>query len=234
MPTVVTGLVAASLAASPSLVTSAPELRQVTNHYEGTVATTTDVALNRYGGQYGHANGATVTVSRTDSGDGQPNGRVRIQLVGVETWTVRLSGGGASVDFPRRLPAGESYTVRASYLPPDGSLFHESSGTAYYTVVQARTTTAARAADIRVGEVARARVSVDSETGLTPRGSVRAVLTRNGDRVDAVTVDLEDGAATARFGQINRRGTYDVSARFLSGDNFKDSTDETTFSVRRR
>lgn len=233
MPAVVTGLVGASLAASPSLVTSAPELRQVDHPYENTVATTTQLGLDRYGGEYGQANGANVTVS---SEDGQPGGRVKIQLEGVDTWTVGLSGGKASVDFPSRLPANETYTVTATYLPGNDSNFISSDDSAAYIVKRATTNTATSAEDIRVGEFAKARVRVTTPNSpLTAPGTVRAVLTRNGDRIAADTVRLEDGVAVARFGRITRRGTYDVRASYdASNDNFRNSSDAAEFAARRR
>lgn len=232
MPAVVTGLVGASLAASPSLVTSAPELRQVDHPYESTIATTTQLGLDRYGGEYGQANGANVRVT---SVDGTPNGRVRIRLEGVDTWTVSLSGGKASVDFPRRLPANETYSVTAIYLPGDDSNYIGSDDSASYIVKRATTRTVTSAADIRVGEVGKARVRVDAtESSVTPVGTVRAVLTRNGNRIAADTVRLEDGVAVARFGRITRRGTYDVRASYdASNDNFRNSSDAAEFAARR-
>jgi hypothetical protein len=227
-----------SVVASPAVVTSAPEIRNVacTVKYPGSVSTSTQLSLGRSVGIYGVANSATATVST--SGAKTPVGRVRFTLSAdgsvIRAWTVTLRGGEATVGLPRRLGAQETYAVEAFYLPPDCSVFAKSrSNIAYYSVDKAGTNPAANAPSITRGENGRVNVNVRSASPLAPGGKVSLVVKRNGRVLAKQTRTLSGGKASAAFRKF-AVGRYRVEVRYLGTGNFTGSRGADGFRVTRR
>ena len=229
---------AVSLVATPAVVTTAPEIRNVACDlkYPSSVSTTTQLALGRSFGAYGVPNSAKAQVSSDAART--PVGKVRFRLFNPDgslrrAWKVRLRNGEATVGLPRRLGAQNTYIVRANYIPPDCSIFQRSaSAPAYYTVNKAGTRTVVRAPDRTRGQNGRVNVTMRTGSPFTPQGKVRIVVKR-GDRVVARQVrKLNDGKTTAVFrkfavGKFNVRGVY------LGAKNFKRSAGNTSFRVTR-
>ena len=226
-------VLAVSLVATPAVVTSAPEIRNVACSlpYPTSVSTNTGVSLTRAVAAYGAATTATATVTRDDAGK-QPRGTVRFLLRGAvnKSWTVTLRSGQASVALPRTLPASNTYSITAKYFPPSCSIFKRSSGSASYTVFKADTRTSVNAPDIRRTEKPSAKVVVRST--LTPVGKVRVALVRNGDVIAAQTEQLSGGRASATFRKV-RPGKYTMKVKYLGTANFRASSGADTFRVRR-
>ena len=227
-----------SLVSTPSVVTSAPEIRNVacSVKYPGSVSTTTQLSLSRSIAVYGSTNTAKATVSRDDS-DKNAGGSVRFTLSGGgvnKAWTVSLSGGAASVTLPKSLEAGNTYTVNAQYSPPSCSVLKPSSDSAYYTVVKAKTLRSVNAPDVDRGERASVSVVVSSQRPgmFTPRGQVRIVVKRGGNVLATKTVALQDGRVRTSFGKF-RPGSYDVVARYFGTSNFNGARGTDDFRVRR-
>lgn len=235
--TAIGSALAISLVASPAVVTSAPEIRNVACEvkYPGSVSTTTQLSLGRSVGSYGVANSATATVST--GGAKTPRGRVRFTLSAdgsvIRAWTVSLRGGEATVGLPRRLGARETYAVEAFYLPPDCSVFARSrSAIAYYSVNPASTRTRVSAADVARGDNPVAVVALRSPSPFAPTGKVRIVLKRNGRVLAKQVRALSGGEATATF-RTFRVGQYRVKVRYFSTRNFTGSGGATRFSITR-
>lgn len=226
-------VLAVSLVATPAVVTSAPEIRNVACSlpYPSSVSTNTTVSTTRGVAAYGAATTATATVTRDDAGY-NPRGSVRFLLRGAvdKSWTVKLRNGQASVSLPRTLPAGNTYTVTAKYFPPSCSIFKRSSGSTYYTVFKAGTRTRVNAPNIRRTQRPSANVVVRST--LTPSGKVRVVLVRKGNTVAAQTKRLSGGRASASFRKV-RPGKYTMKVKYLGTRNFRASSGADTFRVRR-
>jgi len=226
-------MLAVSLVATPAVVTSAPDIRNVacSLQYPGSVSTNTTVATTRGVAGYGAATTATATVTRDDAGR-NPRGTVRFVLRGAvnKTWTVRVRQGRASVTLPRTLPARNTYRVTAYYFPPSCSIFKRSDGTTYYTVYKAGTRTRVSAPNIRRYQKPTANVVVRST--LTPRGKVRIVLVRKGNQVAAQTKRLRGGRTSATFRKV-RPGYYKMKVRYLGAKNFRPSSGADGFRVRR-
>jgi hypothetical protein len=228
-----------SAVAAPSVVTSAPELNNVacSEQYPGSVSTTTQLKLSRAIAQYGSTNVAHVTVSGDKAGS-KANGSVTFTLSGEgvsESWTKSVKGGQASVTLPRKLAAGNTYTVRAKYTPGDCSVFKGSeSKAAYYSVNKANTMRRVHAPNVDRGQRARVSVAVSSaRPGMfTPRGQVRIVLSRRGEKLAVKTLRLEDGRVRASFGKL-RPGSYDVVVRYFGTGNFRSTRGTDGFRVRR-
>jgi hypothetical protein len=231
---------AVSLVATPAVVTTAPEIRNVACEvkYPGSVSTTTQLSLGRYVGAYGVPNFATARVSRDEAGAKTPVGKVRFRIFNPNgkvrrAWTVRLRNGEATVGLPRRLGAQNTYTVRANYIPPDCSIFQRSaSAPAYYTVNKAGTRTVVRAPDRTRGQNGRVNVALRS-ANFTPQGKVRIVIKR-GDRVVARQVRKlnTNGRVSAGFRKF-AVGKFNVRAVYLGTPNFKRSAGNATFRVTR-
>jgi hypothetical protein len=231
---------AVSLVATPAVVTTAPEIRQVACDlpYPSSVSTTTQLSLGRYVGAYGVNNFATARVSRDEAGKKTPVGQVRFRIMNPNgevrrAWKVRLRNGEATVGLPRRLGAQTTYTVRANYVPPSCSIFQRSaSAPAYYTVNKAGTRTVVRAPDRTRGQNGRVNVRLRTGSPFTPQGKVRIVVKR-GDRVVARQVRrLNDGRVSTQFRKF-AVGSFDVRAVYLGAKNFKRSAGNTSFRVTR-
>jgi hypothetical protein len=228
-----------SAVAAPSVLTSAPEISNVacSEQYPGSVSTTTQLKLSRAIAQYGSTNVAHVTVSGEKAGD-KANGSVTFTLTGggvSESWTKSVKGGQASVTLPRKLAADNTYTVRAEYTAGECSVFKDSeSKAAYYSVNKANTMRRVNAPNVDRGQRARVTVAISSaRPGMfTPRGQVRIVVSRGGDKLATKTVRLEGGRALVKFGKF-RPGSYDVAVRYFGTGNFKGARGTDGFRVRR-
>jgi hypothetical protein len=225
-------VLALSLVATPAVVTSAPEIRNVacSLKYPTSVSTATSLSMRRIAA-YGASTTATATVTRDDAGT-QPKGTVRFLLRGAvnKSWSVKLRNGQASVALPRTLPASNTYSVTAKYWPPSCSIFKRSSGSASYTVFKADTRTSVNARDIRRTEKPTAKVVVRST--LTPVGKVRVALVRKGNTIATQTKRLSGGRASASFSKV-RPGRYKMKVKYLGTGNFRASSGADTFRVRR-
>jgi hypothetical protein len=234
---------AVSLVATPAVVTTSPEIRNVACDlkYPSSVSTTTQLSLGRSVGAYGTENWATARVSRDEANAKTPVGKVRFRLFNrsdgslIRAWRVQLRGGEATVGLPRRLGAQTTYTVRANYIPPDCSIFQRSaSAPAYYTVNKAGTRTVVRAPDRTRGQNGRVNVRLRTGSPFTPQGKVRIVVKRAANnRVVARQVrKLEDGRVSATFRKF-AVGRFKVRAVYLGAKNFERSAGNARFRVTR-
>jgi len=199
--------------------------------YPNSVATVTHLNLERNIAQYGANTTATVRV--TDGGlAGTPVGTITLRVFG-DVQTEQLSGGTASFTLPRRLPAQETYTVRAYYHAPAESRYMDSRDSTNYTVVKANTTAHVRAADVTRDERPRVHVRVTSATGLTPHGDVRVRLIKNGDVRRSTIVTLRDGEATVSFRPVWGLGEWTARVVYLGNDNFRRDVGQAIFIVTR-
>lgn len=237
--TAIGSALAFSVVASPAVVTTAPEIRNVacSLEYPSSVATSTSLTLGRSVGIYGVENSATATVSRDESGAKQPVGQVRFELSAdgsiIREWTVSLRRGTATIGLPKRLGAQATYAVVAHYLPPGCSIFRSSSSnTAYYSVNKAATRSRAKVDDLVRGENPRAAVVVRSASSVAPGAKVRVVLKRNGRVLAKQVHRLSGGKATATFRKF-RPGKYRVVVRYFSTANFIGSGHRNSFRITR-
>ncbi len=124
--------------------------------------------------------------------------------------------------------------MKAQYSPPDCSVLKSSSGTAYYSVVKAKTLRSVNAPDVDRGQRASVSVVVTSQrpSMFTPRGQVRIVVKRAGNVVATKTLALQDGRVRTSFGKF-RPGSYDVVARYFGTSNFNGARGTDDFRVRR-
>lgn len=233
--TAVGSLLAVSLVATPATITSAPAIRNVSDHcanqYAHTVSTTTDLQLARTAAQYGTRNVASVQVSRDDAGASQPVGRVRVSILGLQSWTVRLVDGMATVALPRTLTARRTYIVVARYLPRDCSVFAASrSNRSYYTVIRAGVRLNVDAPNVDSSVRPRVDVQARSLTGVTVPGSVRVRLYRDAVLVDVKWAMLDDGFVRVFFPR-KRPGVYDARVYYPARTNFSVASGEDDFRV---
>jgi hypothetical protein len=234
---------AVSLVATPAVVTTAPEIRNVACEvkYPGSVSTTTQLSLGRSVGAYGVANMATARVSRDEAGGKTPGGKVRFRLSDssgkvLRAWAVQLRNGEATVGLPARLGARTTYTVRAIYLPPDCSVFQGSqSAPAYYTVNKAGTRAVVVNAPNRTrAQKGRVNVAVRTGSPFTPQGKVRVVVKRNGNgKVVARQVRKLQGGKTTAVLRKFAPGKFNVRVVYLGTKNFKSSAGTGSFRVTR-
>jgi LPXTG-motif cell wall-anchored protein len=104
----------------------------VDNHrdYPASVATTTDLTLERSTVQPGQSNTARATVT-AEKGE-QPRGTVTFKVAGRPSSTVPLLNGTATYEMPTDLKAGRTYKVTARYNGK--GVWKPSMDTAYVTV----------------------------------------------------------------------------------------------------
>lgn len=235
--TAVGGALAMSLAATPAVITSAPEIRTVSCHgYPADVSTTTQLSLRRTVGIYGSFNRATALVSADETGSGTPTGSVQFRLFDsdgnrLQSWLVGVDGGLASVVLPSTLPSRETYRITARFVPGNCATFGPSSAApAFYTVNKAPTNTVVFAPNRERDQHPRVAVVVSSRSPLRVGGEVRIVITRRAVVVARRTVDLSDEQAVAWF-RVLRPGYYDVEARYLGSRNFVRSRGEDDFRI---
>lgn len=233
--TAVGSVLAVSLIATPATVTSAPAIRNVAEdcnlQYPSSVATSTDLKLTRIAAQYGTQNVATVLVTRDDAGSRKPVGRVRVSIGNAWSRTVRLVDGQASVDLPHTLNAGNTYTVRARYIPPSCSMFAASRDLASYTVFRARVRLAVNAPNVARGVRPRVNVLATSRTGVTVPGSVRVTILRQAVVVGRKWAALDSDGRVRVFFPRKRPGYYNVEVFYPRKANFTRATGEDDFRV---
>jgi hypothetical protein len=192
---------------------------------------TTTLALTRTSEAYGQANTATATVTTGALGQLAQNGNVTFTVGGRSPVTVPVSSGVARLRLPK-LPAGQTYAVKADYVPGNPVIAASSAQTTV-KVVKDGTRTRVGAPNIRRHRAETATVRVVSVHGTLVRGKVRAVLKRGRHVLRTRTVRLTNGVAHVRFGRIAKRGrTYSVVARYLGNPDFKRSRGKDGFVVR--
>lgn len=189
--------------------------------YPNSVATVTNLTLTRNVAQYGDRTRATVTVKPAGSAAGTPPGRVTLRISGVSVESSSLSGGRASFSLPRRLSAGKTYRLRASYTAPGKSMYRNSGDSAFYTVNKGNTSASGRASRIRRGERPLVRADVTSAAGLTPNGRVRVSLSKNGNVKQSKTVSLQNGGRRVSFNSVGPRGRWSANVAYLGTSNFQ-------------
>jgi len=210
---------------TPSALVGAPS---DTSGYPGSVVTTTGVNLPR-SVQYGAAHQARVVVDATAAQD-VPDGSVTVTVAGVSRQDT-LSGGSATVSLPRSLKPGR-FTARARYSPASDSQFKASSGSAAFTVVKAGSRTLVQAFRVSRDERPTVRISVESTTGVTPRGSVFVVIT-DGRQRQARQANLINGQTVVGFPKVDRPGQWDARAVYGGSDVVSESRGTDTFRVTR-
>lgn len=225
----VAGTAAAGLVLVPSAASLAPQFATVACDYPDSVATSTDITLDKTAAPYGSTNTATVQVS---SGAGTPEGKVKIRVKGVQTWTHTLSNGRASQSLPRTLDAGETYTVRGIY---NGQCdWRGSSDSAFYTVKKAGVNVNPFVDNGKKGQfsaVFRGRGGLDPQGGQAK--FVVRKLTKNGSKwIAATRTSVSGGAASVDMKNLSR-GDYKLKVKFLGTSNFKKGKDSVGFSVGR-
>jgi len=229
-------VLAVAATTTPGTVTAAPTLKNVAceSGYENKTATTTNLTLVRPIQQYGQRNRANVTVT---SDAGEPTGSVIISVAG-RTWTVPVTNGEATKALPRRLPAQNSYDVRARFRPDcaDGTQYARSASTKVLTVRKANTRIPTRsAASIRRGERPVVRAIVEST--VSPGGEARVTIVNGNAKKSKIVSVSKLGAGEslirARFSRTRKLGVWDVTIRYIGTRNFRPSTEFTTFRVRR-
>jgi len=98
-------------------------------------------------------------------------------------------------------------------------------------VVKDGTATSVKAPDINRGGLARAKVKVVSDHGKTPKGKVKAILLRSGNKLLSKKVGLRDGRVKVKLVRLGRAGDYTVKVKYLGHRNFKRSNAKDTFTV---
>lgn len=202
-----------------------------TIHVLGLNQSSTTLKLSRTTEAFGQATAATAKVASNLSGViGNPNGTVAFTL-GGKSISQTLTNGVAAITLPR-LAAGQTYGVKASFVPGSGELAGPSSATGSITVVKDGTRTVVTAPTIKRRHVEVATVKVRSTHGAMVRGTVRAVLKKGTKTLRARTVSLRRGTAKVRFGKLRKKGRYTVVATYRASQNFKRSVDRDAFKVR--
>ena len=98
-------------------------------------------------------------------------------------------------------------------------------------VVKDRTATKVRARDISRGDKPKARITITSEHGKRPKGTVRVALRRKGTELRSKKVALERGTATVKFARLTDKGRYAVEVKYLKHKNFRRSKTKDAFRV---
>lgn len=226
-------VLAVAATTTPGTVSVAPAIRNVSCHgsnYPANAASNTELTLARPIQQYGQRNRANVNV--TIGNDEANDGTVRISVAG-RSWVVPVTSGEATHRLPRRLPAGRTYDVTAVYRPACDDV-DRSRATKVLTVKKAETRIPTRSArNIARGERPFVRAIVEST--VSPGGEARVVIS-NGKARKAKTVAVEklgagESLIRARFSRTFKRGTWDVTIRYLGTSNFEASREFTDFRV---
>jgi len=136
---VVGGLLAVSLTTGVGPVTAAP----CAEKYPAGATTTARLAVEDPFAVAGQHTQAIAHVTRGEPNGETPVGRVRVTVLDGDgdrhaSRTKVLREGTATITLPRGLPARETYTVRAQYLPPRCSVLTPAPpAQAHYTVYPA-------------------------------------------------------------------------------------------------
>jgi hypothetical protein len=220
---------------SPAAVSASPAIKNMacSTNYPNPAASNTALAVVHYIHEYGKGNRAVATVA---SGGKNATGSVRFAVDG-NTWVVPLVDGRAAQALPRRMSAGQTYNVRARYIPDckngevAGSADHR-----FVTVNRANTKITSRfAADITRGEHPVVDAVVASRT-LSPGGRAKVIIT-NGKARKAKVVSVDrlghgDSKIHARFGRTFKKGQWTVTVRYLGTSNFEPRREYTGFHIR--
>jgi hypothetical protein len=216
---------AAPAVSSPTVTTQSDE-----SQYPGSVFTTTTLSI-RPRVQYRAENIARVVVN-AGATDTNPRGTVTL-VVNGQTVSARLIGGAASVAVPRSLKPGE-YAARANYTPNSGSQFKSShSGVKFFRVVKSGSSTFVQAARISRGERPTVRVQVESDTRITPRGSVTVRISNGSGERHTELASLLNGQAVVRFPKVDSRGRWSARAVYGGSNVVQSSVGTDGFRVTR-
>ena len=221
-------------------VTAQPEnaaMVLTADRYPNSVVTSTRLTLRRSLGQYGTYNRAYVHVTRNSNVLGAPNGRARVTIANVGTYTGRLSDGKVAFTLPRAMRAGKTFRVWATYLrPSSGSQFMASSSPVkFYTVMKAITQVAPTVRRTPRGTRPRVNLRVSAASGIQVNaGRARVGLYKDGHLVRRKVVRVRDGRARATFARVYARGIWDVNVTYRGTSNFRSDSVSTWFRVTRR
>jgi hypothetical protein len=199
--------------AAPAVTSPTVNAQADDSAYPGSVITTTNLLL-RSRVEYRAENVARVVVG-DGATDGRPHGTVTVTVAGEGSRSATVGrGGSASVILPRSLKPGR-YSATASFTPEDDTEYAASrSGKETFTVVKSGSATFVQAARVSRGERPVVRVQVESDTRVTPRGSVSVRISTRGER-HTERARLFNGQAVVRFAKVDRRGRW--SARAVYG-----------------
>ena len=100
------------------------------------------------------------------------------------------------------------------------------------TVVKDATTATVVARDITAHHRPKAKVTVTSEHGTIPLGSIKAKLLRKGKVLQTKVLALRDGVRKVRFAPVAKTGDYTVRVRYQGGANWTGARETDTFTVK--
>ena len=229
------GVVLGMAALSPATVTASPAIKNMacSTNYPNPAASNTALAVVHYIHEYGQGNRAVATVA---SGGKNATGSVRF-AVGGDSWVVPLVDGRAAQALPKRMSAGETYKVRARFIPDCKNGEVAGSGDhRFVTVNRANTKITSRfAGDIKRGEHPVVDAVVTSRT-LSPGGRAKVIIS-NGHARKVKVVGVHrlghgDSKIHARFGRTFKKGQWAVKVRYLGTHNFEPRREFTGFKVR--
>jgi len=214
---VATAAISAALAGTTLAVvspaTAAPS-DQLGCQYPANFVTITVLDLSRSTVQYGARVTVRVNVNAVGT-NRDPDGSVVVRVAGDSGSDQLNNSGIAHVKLPR-LETG-NYTVSARYNPEKCSRFQVSSDTRSLRVVKAGSKTKVNVGNVERGDHPKARVEVETSTGVTARGDVRVHIS-SGPLGPVMTIARRRpfrpvaGAYTTscrwRVGRLSACGTY--------------------------
>lgn len=183
--------------------------------------TTTTVTVQSPTVAYGETSTVTVTVDDTTAGP-KPTGKVTL-TVGDTVLTADVTNSG-KVDFELPLldASATPYTLRATFAPTDATAYAPStSAPVTVTVTRDATTSTVTARHNKFKNKIVAKNIVTSAHGQVPTGNAKFILKRNGVKILATVVSLNDkGIAKAKFLDVRDSGTYKVISKYRGSVNF--------------
>jgi hypothetical protein len=229
---VATAAISAALAGTTLAVvspaTAAPS-DQLGCQYPANFVTITVLDLSRSTVQYGARVTVRVNVNAVGT-NRDPDGSVVVRVAGDSGSDQLNNSGIAHVKLPR-LETG-NYTVSARYNPEKCSRFQVSSDTRSLRVVKAGSKTKVNVGNVERGDHPKARVEVETSTGVTARGDVRVHISK-GRKDHTKSIDLNGGDGSVQFPEVRDLGEWDVKATYGGTKNIADDTDRDTFKVTR-
>ncbi len=191
---------------------------------ENTTATT--LSLRKSIAMFGAHNRAFVRVT---SGGGTPSGSVVIATRGRPGTRQLDANGRATTAINRKLRAGATYTIRASF---DGDCTYgpSDSDTKFYTVVKAKTRTAPFVVKARK---AKFSMKVTGAMGLHPQaGRVRFKVFKGHKLVRVGSTHVRHHRAAVNLPNLHKKGRYRVKVIYFGNKNFRRSSHIRFFHVR--
>ena len=194
-------------------------------------ATTTTVTLASTTVSFGEASKVTVSVDTATNGGPKPAGKVELR-VGDTVLVADLDNSGkVAFDLPVVGASSTPYAVTATFTPTDATAFTLSTAPPVaVTVNKDATTSTVTARHNKTNRKVVAKNAVTSAHGQVPTGKVKFVLRRNGLRIAASLVSLNDaGVAKATFREVRNSGAYKVIGKYRGSANFL--TSKGTFKI---